>query len=100
MILEIVTTQIKAGQEEAFEAAFKEASKILARSKGYISHELQKCIETKGRYVNMVRWESVDDHMIGFRGSSQFQEFRALVFPFYETPSQMEHYELVMRNPP
>lgn len=98
MILEIVTTQIKVGQEEAFEAAFKEASKLLASSKGYISHELQKCVETKGRYVNLVRWESVEDHMVGFRGSPQFQEFRALLTPFYESPSQMEHYELVMRN--
>ena len=99
MILEIVITQIKAGQEQAFEAAFKEASKLLAGSKGYISHELQKCIETSGRYVNLVRWETVDDHLIGFRGSPQFQEFRALLTPFYESPSHMEHYELVLRNP-
>lgn len=99
MILEIVTTQIKAGQEEAFEAAFAKASEILASSKGYISHELRKCIETKGRYLNMVQWETVEDHMVGFRGSPQFQEFRAIVSPFYETPSHMEHFELIMRNP-
>ncbi len=99
MILEVVIIQIKAGQEAAFETAFTEASKILASSKGYIGHELRRCIETPGRYLNLVRWESVDDHMVGFRGSPQFQEYRALVSPFYESPTQMEHYTLVMHNP-
>ncbi len=98
MILEIVIIQIKAGQEAEFEAAFKQASLLLAGAKGYISHELQRCIETPGRYVNLVRWESVEAHMQGFRGSPQFQEFRALVSPYYESPSHMEHYELVMGN--
>lgn len=98
MILEIVQIQIKEGQETAFEEAFVKASPLIARAKGYISHELRRCVETKGRYVNLVSWESVDDHMVGFRGSQDFQEFRALVSPFYAAPSTMEHYELVFQN--
>ena len=99
MILEIVTIQIKAGQEAAFEAAFKEASVFIAAADGYIAHELRRCLETKGKYVNMVRWQTVDDHMVGFRESERFQKFRALVSPYYESPSQMNHYEVVMQNP-
>src|SRR6266496_3573971 len=37
MILEIVTIHIKPGQEAAFEEAFKEASKLIAASDGYVS---------------------------------------------------------------
>jgi heme-degrading monooxygenase HmoA len=99
MILEMVNIQINAGQEAEFERVFAEASRLLASAKGYISHELQRCIETPGRYVNLVRWESVDDHMLGFRGSPAYQEFRALVTPYYAAPSQMEHYTLTYRNP-
>ena len=99
MILEIVTIYIKAGQEAAFEEAFKEGSKLIASSDGYISHELRRCMETKGKYVNMVRWQSVEDHMVGFRESERFQRFRAIVSPYYESPSQMNHYEGVMQNP-
>ena len=51
MILEIVTIQIKAGQEAAFEAAFKDASHHIASSDGYISHELRRCLETKGKFT-------------------------------------------------
>jgi len=99
MILEIVTTYIKPGQEAAFEEAFKEASKLIAAADGYISHELRRCLETKGKYVNMVRWQTVEDHMVGFRESERFQQFRAILSPFYEKPSDMNHYEMVMQNP-
>jgi heme-degrading monooxygenase HmoA len=99
MILEIVTTHVQEGKEAEFEAAFKQASQLLAQAMGYIGHELRRSLETKGRYVNMVRWESVDDHMIGFRGSDAYQEFRALITPYFAAPSQMEHYEVVYQNP-
>ncbi len=99
MILEIVTIQIKDGQEAAFEAAFKEASHFIAEADGYISHELRRCLETKGKYVNMIRWNTVEDHMVGFRGSEAFQHFRVICSPFYEGTSSMNHYEVVMQNP-
>jgi heme-degrading monooxygenase HmoA len=99
MILEIVTVQIKPGHEADYETAFAKASRYLMDSKGYISHQVQRCVETKGRYVILVQWESIDDHMIGFRESPAFQEYRQLVSPYFESPSQMAHYELVQKNP-
>ncbi|MCA0459010.1 MAG: antibiotic biosynthesis monooxygenase [Chloroflexi bacterium] len=99
MVLEIVTAQIKAGQEAAFEEAFIGASKYIAAAAGYIKHELRRCIEVQGKYLIMIHWNSVEDHMVGFRGSQNFTDFRAIVSPFYDGPSQMNHYDLVMSNP-
>lgn len=99
MVLEVVTAQIKSGQEAAFEAAFQEASTLIAGASGHVSHELRRCLEVQGKYLIMIRWNTVDDHMVGFRGSPAFQAFRAIVSPFYESPSQMNHYDLVMQNP-
>ncbi|MBI1276831.1 MAG: antibiotic biosynthesis monooxygenase [Anaerolineaceae bacterium] len=99
MILEIVTIYIKAGQEAEFEVAFKEASQYVAAAHGYIKHELRRCVETPNKYVNMIHWQTVDDHMVGFRQSEAFQKFRALISPYYEVPSEMNHYEVVMQNP-
>lgn len=99
MILEVVTAQIKPGHEAGFEEAFQQASKLLASSKGHIDHELRRCIEVKGKYLILIRWNTVEDHLIGFRESPAFQEYRAIVSPFYESPSQMNHYEMVMQNP-
>lgn len=98
MILEIVVIHVLEGREAEFEGAFKKASQILSQADGHISHELQRCIETRGRYLNLVRWESLDDHMIGFRGSPVYEEFLALIVPYFAPQTRMEHYELVYHN--
>jgi heme-degrading monooxygenase HmoA len=95
MILEVATLTIKSGQESAFEAAFRDASRYIAAAKGYASHELHRCIEQPGKYVLLVRWSTVEDHTVGFKGSADSQAYRSLVYPFYEAPSQAEHFEFV-----
>ena len=45
MILEVAILQIKPELTHNFESAFREASKIISKMKGYINHELQKCLE-------------------------------------------------------
>ena len=45
MILEIALLQIRPGQTAAFEAAFAQAQPIIAGRRGYVRHELQRCLE-------------------------------------------------------
>jgi heme-degrading monooxygenase HmoA len=94
MILEVASLQVGVGEYEAFEAAYKQASPIIASSKGYVSHELQRCMETPGRYVLLVRWETLEDHTVGFRGSELYQRWRAALHHFYDS-TLVEHYTLV-----
>jgi heme-degrading monooxygenase HmoA len=94
MILEIANLQVRAGEYEAFEAAFKQASPIIAASPGYISHEMQRCMETPGRYVLLVRWETLEAHTVGFRGSDLYQQWRTALHHFYDS-ALVEHYTLV-----
>lgn len=93
MILEVAILNIKPGQREAFEAAFRQASPIIASMKGYISHEVQHCIETPDRYILLVRWQTLKDHTVGFRGSPQYQEWKRLLHHFYDPFPTVEHYE-------
>ncbi|MDD5411515.1 MAG: antibiotic biosynthesis monooxygenase [Methylobacter sp.] len=86
------------GKEVEFEAAFHEASKIITTMCGYISHQLQRCIENQSQYVLLVKWETFEDHTQGFRGSAQYQEWRALLHHFYDPFPVVEHYTLVMEN--
>lgn len=50
MILEAATLRVKSGVERDFEAAFRQASKIISHMNGYISHELHRCVEVQGQY--------------------------------------------------
>lgn len=93
MILEVAILDIKPGLAAQFETAFNIASEIIASMPGYLSHELQRCLETENRYLLLVRWQTLEDHTIGFRQSPKYQEWRALLHHFYEPFPMVEHYE-------
>lgn len=95
MVLEIAQLQVRAGETAAFEAAFREAQGILAASTGYVSHQLQRCIEDEQRYALLVQWQTLEDHTLGFRGSPGYQEWRALLHHFYDPAPRVEHFRPV-----
>jgi heme-degrading monooxygenase HmoA len=92
MILEAAPLQVKPGQTAAFEAAFAQAQTIIASMKGYRGHELQHCIENDHHYMLLVRWDTLEDHTVGFRQSAQYQEWRKLLHHFYEPFPTVLHY--------
>ncbi|MEJ3405176.1 hypothetical protein WDJ51_10560 [Rathayibacter sp. YIM 133350] len=53
-------------------------------------------METPNEYLILVRWERVEDHDPGFRGSSQYQEWRRLLHHFYDPFPVVEHFTTVM----
>jgi heme-degrading monooxygenase HmoA len=92
MILEVAILYVKSGMINEFESSFRKASQIIAKMKGYNSHELQKCIEEENKYILLVRWETLKDHTIGFRNSSEYLEWKALLHHFYDPFPVVEHY--------
>lgn len=95
MILEAVMLTVIPEKLPEFEATFRQASAFIASADGYISHELQHCIEAPNRYLLLVRWETLDDHMVGFRQSEAYQEWRRLLHHFYDPFPTVEHFETV-----
>jgi heme-degrading monooxygenase HmoA len=95
MILEVAILDIKPGLGADFEDVFQVAKNIICAMPGYISHELQHCLEKDDRYILLVRWQTLEDHTIGFRQSAQYQEWRALLHHFYDPFPVVEHYEIV-----
>jgi heme-degrading monooxygenase HmoA len=93
MILEIATIHVKPGQGKLFEAIFPEAEKVIAASPGYISHELRRSVENSGKYILLVRWESLEAHLVGFRESPRFLKWRGLIGGFFQGPPEVEHFE-------
>ena len=95
MILEVAILEVRDGQTRAFEVAFKQASSIIASIPGYLSHELHKCHETPNRYLLLARWETLEAHTVGFRGSPQYQEWKRLLHHFYDPFPMVEHYQQI-----
>ncbi len=84
--------EVKPGQGDAFEAAMKQAVPLIAASEGFHGIKVLPCIETPGRYLLLVTWDSVEAHEAGFRGSDRYQQWKALLHGFYAPFPLVQHY--------
>lgn len=89
---------VKPGMEPAFEKDFAVASAYISGIDGYVSHELQRCMETPNRYVLLVRWETLEAHTEGFRQSPEYQEWKRLLHHYYDPFPTVEHFTTVHQN--
>ena len=93
MILEHAVFAITPGSEGKFEAAIDEAKQLLAATEGFRSLTLRRGIEQPSTYLLLVEWDSVQDHMQGFRESELFLRWRELIGPFFAAAPEVEHYQ-------
>lgn len=95
MTLEVAILNVIPGKEVEFELAFQQAKEIIKLSKGYINHQLQRCIEVKNKYILLVNWETLEDHTQGFRKGELYKDWKALLHHFYDPFPTVEHYSLI-----
>jgi heme-degrading monooxygenase HmoA len=98
MILEIAQIEVKAGMEAAFEEGVTKAAPIFQRASGCKGMELQRSLEKPARYRLFVRWQTLENHTVDFRGSADFQEWRKLVGHCFERPPEVEHTTLAVHG--
>jgi quinol monooxygenase YgiN len=91
MVTEIAQIEVHAGNEEEFERAVAQAVPLFSSAEGCHGVELHRSVEFPQRYRLLVRWETVEHHMVKFRESEDFGRWRALVGPHFATPPQVEH---------
>jgi len=96
MIHEIAEIDVTPGSEEAFEAAVAAAAPHFRAAKGCRSLKLHRSIEMPSRYRLVVEWDSVDDHIVSFRESDGFQQWRALASPHFAAAPRVEHVSKVL----
>jgi heme-degrading monooxygenase HmoA len=92
MIVEHVVLPVIPGREAAFEADFARARTIISAMPGFIELSLSRQIEQPNLYLLLVRWDTLDDHTVGFRGSPEYQQWRALLHPYYDPFPQVTHF--------
>lgn len=98
VITEHALLPVRPGQEDAFEAAFREASAIISAMPGFGGLSLSRCMEQGNKYLLLVEWDRLEDHTEGFRGSSEYQQWKKLLHHFYEPFPVVEHYSQVLRT--
>ena len=91
MIMEIAQIDVKPGMEAEFERGVKNAAPLFKRAKGCTGMALQKSHEKPQRYRLFVKWDTLENHTVDFRGSADFQEWRKLVGHCFASPPDVEH---------
>lgn len=95
MIHEMAHISLKPGTQSDFEAGVGKALPLFARARGCRKVELHHIIEKPEQYVLIVHWDTLEDHMVHFRESEDFQAWRALVGPFFEKAPEVVHTQTV-----
>lgn len=96
MILEVADIRIPPGQQAAFDEAIQRGLRtVIAQAAGVVDWKVVKGIESPERYILQIRWKTLEDHTVGFRGGPLFPQWRAIVGPFFAQPPVVEHFELV-----
>ena len=94
MIREVADIRIAPERAAEFEEAIhRGVREVISKAAGFQRYCVERCIESPGRYLLVIEWGSVDDHMVGFRQSPAFPAWRAIVGPFFAAPPVVEHFE-------
>ena len=96
MILELADIRIHAGQQSAFDEAIQRGIReVISKAKGFKTYSVHKGIESPERYVLQIVWETLENHTVDFRQSAAFNDWRAIVGPFFASPPTVEHFDLL-----
>jgi heme-degrading monooxygenase HmoA len=93
MILERALLAVQPDSELDFEAAMEQAKEVIAQARGFRSLRLRRGIERHSTYLLLIEWDSVEEHMQGFRESDLFVRWRELIGSYFAAPPEVEHYE-------
>ncbi len=96
MILEVAILNVIQGKEKQFEKDFETVGQYICSINGYIRHSLRKCIEQENKYILLVDWEKLDDHIIGFRQSEQYLEWKKMLHKYYDPFPIVEHFVTII----
>ncbi|MCU1414883.1 MAG: antibiotic biosynthesis monooxygenase [Microbacteriaceae bacterium] len=95
MILEHAILPVRAGSEAEFEGAFVRARPLISVQPGFRSLSLSRSSESPSEYLLLVEWDTVEAHTNGFRASPEYQQWKALLHPFYDPFPVVEHFTAV-----
>jgi heme-degrading monooxygenase HmoA len=92
MILETAVFSIRPEEADQFRAAFAKGRRFIETSKGFHRLELRQGIEKPDTFILVVWWETLEDHIVAFKQSANFTDWRAVVGHFFAAPPVVHHY--------
>ena len=90
--MEHATITVIPGREQDFLQAFPDARAVIEQAPGFRWLELLRGVEEPSTFALRVCWETLEDHVPGFRESGLFPRWRAVIGPFFAAPPVVSHH--------
>ncbi|MBE1878547.1 antibiotic biosynthesis monooxygenase [Myceligenerans sp. TRM 65318] len=94
-IHEVAQIEVRPGHEQAFEEAVAAATPLFQQAGGARTLTLSRSLERPQHYQLTIGWDTVEDHVTGFRESPAFLAWRGLVGDHIAGPPRVEHLRAV-----
>ncbi len=90
--LEVVVLQARA--ELVADGALNEAWALLQGASGYCGHQFGHCVEEPGRYLLLIWWRHIEDHLLTFRQSAAYERWRQVIDSQVDSVCSVRHFSL------
>jgi quinol monooxygenase YgiN len=87
----VEVAEIKVTDPAGSEAAVAAARPHFLAAEGCLGLALHRVVEAPETYRLLVKWRSIEDHMVTFRASEGFRKWRALASPYFAGPPVVTH---------
>lgn len=91
MVTEFAQIEVKPGMEMEFVAGVEKSRPLFLAAKGCKDMALQRSIEEPMKFLLLVQWESLEDHIVHFRQSEGYQLWRGHVGHCFAAPPVVWH---------
>jgi heme-degrading monooxygenase HmoA len=78
----------------ATDDSLREAWAVLERASGYCGHQFGPCVEEPGRYVLLIWWRRIEDHLLTFRQSAAYERWKQLIDTHVDAVSSVHHFSV------
>ncbi|HST86799.1 MAG TPA: antibiotic biosynthesis monooxygenase family protein [Ktedonobacterales bacterium] len=95
MVLEIAQFTARPGKAGELRDGLLRGLGVIRGASGCRSATLRHCVEEPDRFIYEIEWETLNDHIVTFRGGPLFAEYRAQINGLYTEPVIVHHYERV-----
>lgn len=95
MVLEIAQFTAQPGKAGELRDGLLRGLGVIRRASGCRSATLRHCVEEPDRFIYEIEWETLNDHIVTFRGGPLFAEYRAHITGLFTEPVIVHHYERV-----
>ena len=96
MVTEIARFTAQPEKAQALLQGLHDALPVIARAAGCRSIRLMRCVEDDNVFLYEIEWETLNDHLVVFRNSPLFTEYRSHITGLFLDPVFVQHFERLL----